>query len=169
MKVSQQESKKDSVDAIAEEIKKLKEEISRQAKELPQKNRELDIEASLEKVRIVSMAMKHPGDMIEICRTISNQLRQLKINNIRNIQTAIIDNKKGTYLNYEYFTQYDTSSILEIESKLHPRVQEFVDTVNKSADAFFTTTFNEKELKEWREYRKTTKQIPDVSYCVKYS
>jgi len=123
--------------------------------------REAQIEAALERVRAVAMGMNHPDEMIDVCRIISEQLKQLNTENIRNVQTAIINDKKGTYLNYEYFTQYDTSSILEIQSDLHPRVLEFVKSIKKSKDAFFTTTFAGKDLEEWIEYRIKTDQIPD--------
>jgi signal transduction histidine kinase len=129
--------------------------------DLEHKNRDLEIESCLERVRTVAMGMKKPGDMIEICRTISDQLKLLKVENIRNVQTAIINDEKGTYLNYEYFTQYNTTSISEVDPKLHPTVIEFANTIKKSADAFFTTSFEGKALEEWREYRVTTGQTPD--------
>jgi hypothetical protein len=44
-------------------------------KELLQKERELKIESSLEKVRIIAMAMKQRDDMDVICKAISNQLK----------------------------------------------------------------------------------------------
>jgi hypothetical protein len=69
--------------------------------------------------------------------------------------------KKGTYLNYEFFTQYNTTSILEIESKLHPKVLEFVKSIKKSKDAFFSTEFKGKDLEEWIAYRRKTNQNAD--------
>src|SRR6185436_2646600 len=129
--------------------------------DLQYKNRELEIETALERVRTVAMNMKEPADMIEICRTISGQLQLLKIENIRNVQTAIINEERGTYFNYEYFTPYGTTSILEIVTKLHPKVEEFVNTIKKSADSFFTTSFKGKALNEWREYRNKTNQNAD--------
>ena len=74
------------------------------------KNRELEIEGALEKVRSSALAMKEPVDMLEVCRIISDQLELLNVNDIRNIQTAIINESKGIYLNYEYFTPYKRTS-----------------------------------------------------------
>jgi signal transduction histidine kinase len=128
---------------------------------LEQKNRELEIEAALERVRVVAMGMNQPSDMIDVCRIISEQLQILKVENIRNVQTAIINDEKGTYLNYEFFTQYNTTSILEIESKLHPKVLEFVKSIKKSKDAFFSTEFKGKDLEEWIAYRRKTNQNAD--------
>lgn len=123
--------------------------------------KEAQIEVSLERVRAVAMSMKKPAEMIEVCRVISDQLKLLNVANIRNIQTAIINEEKGTYLNYEYFTQYDTSSILEIVTKLHPVVEEFVQEIHKAADAFFTKSFSGDALKDWIAYRKQTNQNAD--------
>ena len=119
------------------------------------------IETALEKVRSAALVMKQPKDMVEVCRIISDQLEQLNLTDIRNIQTAIIDEQKGTYLNYEYFSQYKTTSILEIETKLHPAVEEFAQQITKSKDAFFTKTFEGEALKKWIRYRKETHQNED--------
>ena len=146
--------KKDTDHALQIKVQELKTELDK-------KNRELEIETSLERVRTVAMGMNQPNDMIEVCQVISEQLRELNVENIRNVQTAIINDKKETYLNYEYFTQYNTSSILEIQSDLHPSVLEFVQSIKKSKDAFFTTSFTGKDLEEWIEYRQKTNQNPD--------
>lgn len=149
----------------AEQIKlenlQLREAVKRRTIELESKNRELEIGACLERVRARAMAMRKPADMIDVCHTISDQLHLLGVSHIRNVQTAIINDEKGTYLNYEYFPQYDTSSILEIVTRLHPRVEEFTQEIRKAADAFYTTSFSGDQLKEWVEYRKQTNQIPD--------
>jgi signal transduction histidine kinase len=65
------------------------------------------------------------------------------------------------YLNYEYFTRYKRTSVLEIITKLHPAVEEFSKEILKSKNAFFTKTFKGKELIEWREYLKKTNQDTD--------
>jgi len=137
------------------------EELEQKRKAVEAQNRELEIEASLERVRAIAMGMKQPEDMIDVCRIISDQLEILGVSDIRNIQTAIINKKKGTYLNYEYFTQYKTTSILEIVTKLHPVVEEFAKEILKSKDTFFTKTFEGEALKDWIEYRKNTSQNPD--------
>src|SRR3990170_4446808 len=145
-----------AIDKIAEENRQLREAVKRRTVQLEQKNRELEIETALEKVRSSALAMKKPSDMVDVCNVISDQLQLLKVNDIRNIQTAIINDEKGIYLNYEYFTQYKTTSTLEIEIKLHPVVIEFVNEIKKSSDAFFTKTFEGEALQDWREYRRKT-------------
>jgi len=130
-------------------------------KELAVKNRELEIEASLERVRTTAMAMKEPADMLHVCRMISDQLLQLGFKEIRNVQTAIIYPQKHEYLNYQYFTPYDKESIETIDYRLHSDVLEFTNQMLASADAYYTKTFEGKELEDWREYRKQTNQLPD--------
>src|SRR5215212_1801593 len=130
-------------------------------KKLAIKNRELEIEAALEKVRIVAMGMRKPGDMLDVCRMISDQLQLLGFKEIRNVQTVIIYEQKHEYLNYQYFTPYDKNSIEVIDYRLHPDVLEFTNQMLASPDAYYTKTFKGKELKTWREYRKQTNQLSD--------
>ena len=75
-------------------------------KELQKKADELRIEATLEKVRLVAMSMKEPADMLKICRTIAEQMSVLGVKQIRNVQTAIINEHKGTYVNYEFYAKH---------------------------------------------------------------
>ncbi len=137
------------------------EELEKKRKAIEAQNRELEIESSLERVRTQAMSMKQPSDMVDICRIISEQLESLNVNDIRNIQTAIINESKGIYQNYEYYPQYKTKSISELEINLHPRVVEFVNEIQKASDAFFTTSFEGDALKDWREFRQKTNQAQD--------
>ncbi len=152
----------------AEEIKKEAEAEKLRNKELTElnekiekANEELKIEASLERVRTTAMAMKEPPDMLLVCRMISDQLVQLGFKEIRNVQTVIIYPQKHEYLNYQYFTPYDKDSIETIDYRLHPDVLDFTEQMLKSANAYYTKTFEGEDLKVWREYRKQTNQLPD--------
>ncbi len=86
---------------------------ARLAKELLQKERELKIESSLEKVRIMAMAMTNRDDMLTICKAISTQLKLFGVKEIRNVQTAIFYKEKGIYMNYEYYTKHRKTLITE--------------------------------------------------------
>ncbi len=123
--------------------------------------KEAKIEAALERVRAGSLIMRKPEDMFDVCKVISEQLILLNVNEIRNIQTVILNEGKKTYQNYEYFPDYNEKTFSEIDYNLHPKVTEFVNEIKKSSEAFFTTSFEGKELQEWRDYRKNTNQIPD--------
>ena len=129
--------------------------------ELEHKNRELEIESALEKVRSSALAMIEPADMLEVCHVISDQLQLLGVNNIRNVQTAIIHEQKSTYLNYQYFAAYNQSVIEEAEYNKHPKAREMAETMQKSIEAFFSQSFNGEELNVFRNYRKQDNQLVD--------
>ena len=129
--------------------------------ELQQKNRELEIEAALEKVRAVATRMKQSSDMIEICKVISKQLQNLKLKNIRNVQTAIIYKSKGTYLNYEFYTKHNKVLITEVNYTNHRLQTLFANRMLKGAEKLFSKTLKGSEVKNWLAYQKTTNQFAD--------
>jgi signal transduction histidine kinase len=66
-----------AIDKIAEENKELREAVKRRTVELEQKNRELQIEAALEKVRSQSLAMHTTGEMQLVANAVYKQLHEL--------------------------------------------------------------------------------------------
>src|SRR5580692_5268316 len=75
-------------------------------KQLAAKNRDLEIEAALERVRTVAMGMRKPGDLLSICRALFAELQLLDFSDLRN---AIIH----TYLNVNYLIDYDYSDFTQ--------------------------------------------------------
>ncbi len=126
-----------AIDKITEENKQLREAVNRRTVELKKKNRELEIEAALERVRAQAMGMTKPADMVEVCRNISDQLQLLGVNDIRNVQTVIINEQKGTYLNYQYFTAYGKGIIEETKYDKYPKVLEMVREMEKVCRCIF--------------------------------
>src|SRR6056297_1849363 len=143
------------------EKEKLQKLVDEQTADLHGKNKELEIEASIERVRAVAMSMNKPEDMLRVCRVISDQLQQFGVEHIRNVQTVIINEEKGTYHNYQYFTPYKTESVELTECDKNPVVYEMVTRMLESADAFFTTNLTGDELATFRSYRKQENQFPD--------
>ncbi|MCU0414896.1 MAG: nuclear transport factor 2 family protein, partial [Ignavibacteriaceae bacterium] len=88
-------------------------DLNKTLEELEQKNRELEIEGALEKVRTIAMGMREPADMLDVCKTISLQLQSLGVKEIRNVQTAIFYEQRGTYMNYEFYAKHDKTFITE--------------------------------------------------------
>ena len=155
------------------EKEKLQKLVDQKTADLKNKNRELEIEAALERVRAVAMGMKKPEDMLDICRIISEQLQHFGITQIRNVQTAIIDEQDKIYLCYQYFTSYD-KELVERTEYLKSEVEHgMVEQMLASKDGHFTGSLAGKELEEFREHRKAEKHFPDplldeakeVSYC----
>ncbi|MFI5156202.1 MAG: sensor histidine kinase [Chitinophagales bacterium] len=125
-------------------------------------NRELKIEASLEKVRVAALAMKEPADMMEICFIINEQLVQLDFKEIRNVQTAIFKVEKGTYINYEFYRLHDKKLITEVDYKEHPMQTAFAEKMIKGPTEVFTNFLSGAALRAWYEHQKTTNQYIDT-------
>ena len=147
---------------IKEENLQLKEAVYRRTIELENKTYELEIESALERVRTIAMSMRKPDDMLSVCESIALQLDRLKVDHIRNVQTAVVSEKlPGYYLNYQYFFPYQKSILETVEIDKHPSVKAMVHKMQASPEAYFPATFKGKELDEWRKYRKEDNQFPD--------
>jgi signal transduction histidine kinase len=150
-----------SMDAVKAENARLLEAVKNRTIELENKNRELEIETTLEKVRSSALAMNEPADMVQVCKVISDQLQLLGVTDIRNVQTAIINEQKGTYLNYQYFAAYNEGVIEETDYNLHPTSFAMAQEMKKSAHSTFSGSLEGEELNTFREWRKQYNQFPD--------
>jgi hypothetical protein len=149
------------VDQITKENQELRDAIKRRTADLEIQNRQLEIEAALERVRAVAMGMSRPDDMLDVCQTISDQLQLLKIESLRNVQTAIAYENKGTYSNYEYYTRHKERLITEVNYKNHPAQAELVQHMLSGSKEFLATSFTGPKVQEWLAYQKTTNQFID--------
>src|SRR5664279_1831580 len=131
------------------------------AKELLQKERELKIESSLEKVRIMAMAMTSRDDMLMICKAISAQLKLLGVKEIRNVQTAIFYKEKGIYMNYEYYTKHKKTLITETSYTNNKIKRDFAKKMLKGKGEFFSRHIKGKKVTEWLNYQKATNVFID--------
>jgi len=136
-------------------------DLNKTLEELEQKNRELEIETALEKVRSSALAMKKPEDMLDVCRIISDQLQSLGVNEIRNFQTAIFYETKKTYINFEYYTKHRKSIITEVDYRTHELQELFASKMIRGVEELFSETLKSKEVKDWYAYQKTTNQFAD--------
>ena len=130
-------------------------------KELIQKERELKIESSLEKVRIIALAMKHRDDMLGICKAISSQLKLLGVKEIRNVQTAIFYKEKSTYMNYEYYIKHKKTFITETiynSDKIH---QDFAKKMLKGKGEVFVRHIEGEKVKKFLNDQKKTNVFID--------
>ena len=149
------------LEKISKENIELREAVKRRTVELEDKNRELEIESALERVRAVAMGMKKAEDMLSICKTISQQLTLLGVKEIRNVQTAIFYNSKGTYMNYEYYAKHDKTFITELDFKNHKIQSAFAKKMMKGANEEVLEQLKGKRLIDWYAYQKTTNQFAD--------
>ena len=142
--------------------KELQRLVEEKTSELEEKNRELFIEACLERVRVQAMCMQKADDMLEVCRVIARQLESLGIKEIRNVQTAIIYADKGTYLNFEYYCLHEKKIITEVDYTLHPMQEDFARQMLAGPEAFHEEHFSGKGLSAWVAYQSTTPQFVDT-------
>ncbi|MGE5106550.1 MAG: hypothetical protein ACM3H8_03335, partial [Sphingobacteriales bacterium] len=130
-------------------------------KALALKNHALKIEASLEKVRVVAMGMKQPSDMLKICKSISQQFQKLGVKEIRNVQTAIFYESRGTYMNYEYYAKHNKTIITETDYTNHKAAKAFAKKMLRGRGEIFITHIKNNKLKDWIAYQKTTNVFID--------
>jgi signal transduction histidine kinase len=135
--------------------------VDEKTADLENKNYELEIEAALERVRAVAMSMQNPDDLLGVCYVISEQLVKLNVNNIRNVQLAIINKQNKTYSNYQFFTAYSKKVFEETGYDENPASMGLVREMRKSANSFFIGSLKGTELKEFRDWRKRDNQFPD--------
>ncbi|MBL7738890.1 MAG: nuclear transport factor 2 family protein [Chitinophagaceae bacterium] len=151
----------------AQKIKKenlqLREAVKRRTVELEGKNRELEIETALEKVRSIAMSMKERVDMLKICKTISLQLAKLGVRETRNVQTAIFNVPKGTYMNYEYYAKHDKTFITETAYTNHKVARAFaIKMLKGKGEVSITYIKGREKVKEWLNYQKGTNVFIDT-------
>ncbi|XVJ67131.1 MAG: SnoaL-like domain-containing protein [Lacibacter sp.] len=140
----------------------LRDAVQRRTVELEHKNRELEIETALEKVRSVAMGMKQADDMLLICKTIAQQLAKLGIKEIRNVQTAIFYESKGVYMNYEYYAKHNKTFITETSYTNHRIHKAFAAKMLKGKGQSYVTHIKGQKVKDWIAYQKTTNVFIDT-------
>lgn len=128
-----------NINKIKAENIRLKEAVNRRTIELEEKNSELEIETSLERVRTVAMAMKQPGDMLSVCKTISQQLQKLGVKEIRNIQTAIFYEERSSYMNYQFYAKHKKTFITDTVYTDHKVQKAFAAQMLKGKGKFYIT------------------------------
>ncbi|WP_336517112.1 ATP-binding protein [Pollutibacter soli] len=145
---------------IREENKLLKDAVKRRTIELEFKNRELAIEASLEKLRAVALAMRIPDDLLNVCKVLFKELIELGISQLRNaIIQSYVDEKR-------FFTDYDYSDfsggvVSQIPYKGNKTIESFIQRMRESKEELLEIVIEGKELEEWKHFRIANNEDPD--------
>ncbi|MDP9229078.1 MAG: nuclear transport factor 2 family protein [Bacteroidota bacterium] len=150
-----------NTEQIKAENLQLRDAVKRRTIELENKNRELEIETALEKVRAIAMGMKDPVDMLQVCKNISLQLQSLGVKDIRNVQTAIFYKQRGSYMNYEYYAKHNKTFITETIYTNHKLAKAFAAKMLKGKGEISITHIKGKKVREWIAYQKTTNVFID--------
>jgi len=149
------------LEKITTENLELRDAIKRRTVELENKNKELEIESSLERVRAQAMSMRKPGDLLGICEILFAELRLLGFNELRNTQVNINDDDKRSFLNYDYSGNTGTS-ITHFYFNSHPVVENFVNQIRRTKDAIAEFVLVGNELDDWKEFRKRNGERDDL-------
>src|SRR5215203_1174407 len=155
-----EEGEQVNTDKIKAENIQLRDAVKRRTEELEYKNRELEIETALERVRAVAMAMRRPEDLPGIGETLFTELKSLGFIDLRNTEIIIISDAKETLKSY-YYSDYGVTGVVEVDYKSDPKVQSWIDQLKKANDAFAEIVITEKEIKAWRKYREQVGHVPD--------
>jgi signal transduction histidine kinase len=121
--------------------------------QLAEKERELAIEAALEKVRAVAMQMKKPADLPDVCKTLYKQLLSLGFAETRNAMINIHDDASKSFVNYDYSDEIGKSTN-QLTYNIHPLIEKQIKKIRSANDAFSETYFTGKDLAEWKKFRK---------------
>lgn len=146
---------------IKNENNELREAVQRRTIDLEVKNRELEIEAALERVRAVAMGMKTPNEMLDVCKVISEELEKFGVRHIRNIQTVIISREISDYTCYQYFTAYRLTAIEQTHFERNKVEQALVDRMLDAKGGYFEGILSGEDMDVFRLYRKREKFFED--------
>ncbi len=149
-----------AIDKIAEENLMLREAIKRRTVELENRNKDLEIEASLERIRTVAMGMRKADDLLNICKIMFQELQSLGFNQLRNTLIHTFVDEQDYFIDYDYSDSFG-GKITRIPYSGNPLIERFIKEIRKSNDAFTELVVTGTELDEWREFRKAGGQIDD--------
>jgi signal transduction histidine kinase len=156
-----QEGEQIAAKEVAEENKKLRNAIKRRTVELETKNRELEIEASLERVRAVAMGMMKPDDLLEVSKVQFNELKQLGFTEMRNTLIGIFHDDKNYFTDYD-FSDFSGGSSTNIPYNKNVLIDRSLQQMKSATDAFTEFIVEGKELEEWKAFRKQNGEYDDA-------
>src|SRR6187401_1603858 len=149
-----EEGEQVNTDKIKAENIQLRDAVKRRTVELENKNRELEIETSLEKVRTVAMGMRKPQDFPDVCEVLFKELQSLGFNELRNAMVNIHNDEKRSFVNYDYSDEIG-KSITPLFYNEHPVIKKQVKQIRKADDSFSESVFKGKDLEDWKIFRKS--------------
>ncbi len=128
-------------------------------KQLVEKSRDLEIEASLERVRTMAMGMRTPDDLLSICQILFEELTALGFVELRNAMINIVNDEKGSFLNYDF--NGSSSSVTPFLYNSHPIMVRQVAITRSASDAFIEHILTGDELEDFKAFRVKNGELPD--------
>ena len=138
-----------AAEKIQNENLELREAVQRRTIELEQKNRELEIEAAVERVRAQSMAMQQTSDIAKVTEALYLQLTNLKIKDFTGVAIYLVDEE-------EMVTVWDLSSpgsmgdasnyAFKYDPKVTPTLSEFIPIWRGGLQDYFVMDYPKEKL-----------------------
>jgi len=122
--------------------------------------REARIETALERVRAVAMSMRKPDELLTISKVIFNELKALDFTDLRNVEIAILNDKKEALVSFHY-SDYGVSGIVDVSYQRHAKIIAWVNELKVSREDFSEMIIPENEMDAWRTYRNELGYAPD--------
>lgn len=154
------------LDKIARENLKLQAVIDKTTQELKQKNRELEIEAALDRVRSRSMAMQKSDELGAVVHLINDQVIRLGIqvdNTLINTDFSVIGNGFNTWIartEQQYLEKFhipDNENLIQrkIRLALKKGVEYYIDSYTKAEkDNYYKWLYQHSDLSRVSDERK---------------
>ena len=135
-------------------------ELEQKRKAVEAQNRELEIEASLERVRAVAMSMQKSDDLLSICEVSFKEFKKLGFDNLRNAVIHILNDNQKYFMDYD-FSDYLGGSKNKISYDSHPILNEQLKKLKKANDAFAEVVIDGDQLESWKDFRRKGGQQDD--------
>ena len=149
-----------SINSLKAENAKLQKAVQHRTVELENKNRELEIESSLEKVRAEAMGMKKPDDILAICKVMFTALQSLGFSELRNTLINFWDDDSSSLIDYDY-SDNTGGNKARLTYSSHPVFEQFQKKIKKSKDAFAKLVVKKDQLESWKQRRRESGEYED--------
>ncbi|RYY71886.1 MAG: hypothetical protein EOO13_01550 [Chitinophagaceae bacterium] len=155
-----EEGRQLATEKIEQENLALKEAVQRRTAELEHKNKELEIEAALERIRAVAMGMNSPEDLIEITKVQFTELQQLGFRDMRNALIGIFHDKKDHFTDYDY-SDICGGNITEIPIHGNIIIERAIKRMKSASDVFTEFVVEGQDMLEWKAFRQKNGEYDD--------
>jgi signal transduction histidine kinase/coenzyme F420-reducing hydrogenase delta subunit/ketosteroid isomerase-like protein len=113
---------------------------------------EVQLEASLEKVRSVALSMQKTDDMLNIAKVLYEELKELGFSEIRNAIIDLHNEDNETFWDYDYSKEMG-GTITLLSYKNDPTLEEQYRKIIATTDGFYEQIIEGEALKEYVEMR----------------
>ncbi len=127
------------------------EELEQKRQAVEEKNRDLEIEAALERVRTVAMGMRAANDLLSIGKILFEELTTLGFAELRNAMINIVNDEKGSFLNYDF--NGSDSSVTQFSYGGHPVIDKQIEITRSASDAFIEHILTGNDLEDFKAFR----------------